>query len=262
MDVQAYIQSGILELYVSGTLSAQENLEVAQLAKEYPAIQEEIEAIEKAMVALSAAAAPSTSDKGFEQVIDQLERSESTNTRKTLPLWRNYIGWAAAVIFAVGMAWLYDQNNTLSSELENSGIEMEQLRQELLDAKSQITDTEAFLEKLRDQDVTVIAMGGQTVAPEAYSKVYWNAKSEKLLVDANGLPEPPSGYTYQVWSLTLNPLTPTSIGLLADFDSNGERLFELPNPNASEAFGITLEPEGGSAVPTLTQLYTLGQVQP
>ena len=34
----------------------------------------------------------------------------------------------------------------------------------------------------------------------------------------------------------------------------------LENANESEAFGITLEPEGGSETPTLEQLYTLGAV--
>ncbi len=34
----------------------------------------------------------------------------------------------------------------------------------------------------------------------------------------------------------------------------------MMNPNDSEAFGITLEPEGGSKMPSLDQLYTLGTV--
>ncbi len=47
---------------------------------------------------------------------------------------------------------------------------------------------------------------------------------------------------------------------LDDFASNDNRVFELPNANETEAFGITLEPEGGSESPTLEQLYTLGVV--
>jgi hypothetical protein len=47
--------------------------------------------------------------------------------------------------------------------------------------------------------------------------VYWN---KVVYVDAAGLPEPPKGMVYQVWALKLNPLTPTSIGLLDKFDNN------------------------------------------
>ncbi|HAI41988.1 MAG TPA: anti-sigma factor, partial [Maribacter sp.] len=39
MDVEKYIASGILELYVAGTLSEKENLEIANYAKVYPEIK-------------------------------------------------------------------------------------------------------------------------------------------------------------------------------------------------------------------------------
>jgi anti-sigma-K factor RskA len=63
---------------------------------------------------------------------------------------------------------------------------------------------------------------------------------------------------YQVWALKLNPLTPTSIGLLDKFDDNV--FFAVNNTGDAEAFAITLEPAGGSLNPTMEQLYTLGKV--
>jgi hypothetical protein len=86
--------------------------------------------------------------------------------------------------------------------------------------------------------------------------VYWN---KVVYVDAAGLPEPPKGMVYQVWALKLNPLTPTSIGLLDKFDDNNQRIFAVNNTGDAEAFAITLEPAGGSLNPTMEQLYTLGR---
>ena len=74
------------------------------------------------------------------------------------------------------------------------------------------------------------------------------------------MPEPPEGMVYQVWALKLDPLTPTSIGLLENFDKNDQKLFAVNNANEAQAFGITLEPKGGSLTPTMEQLYTLGKV--
>jgi anti-sigma-K factor RskA len=65
---------------------------------------------------------------------------------------------------------------------------------------------------------------------------------------------------YQVWSLKMQPLTPTNIGLLDSFEEDENKIFRLENTNASEGFGITLEPEGGSETPTLERLYALGVV--
>ena len=79
-------------------------------------------------------------------------------------------------------------------------------------------------------------------------------------MDAAGLPEPPEGMVYQVWALKLNPLTPTSIGLLDNFRVNDQKMFAVDNATDAEAFGITLEPKGGSLTPTMEQLYTLGKV--
>ena len=58
MDVEKYLASGILELYIAGILSEKENLEIANYAKEYPEIQKEIEAIEASILALSKKASP------------------------------------------------------------------------------------------------------------------------------------------------------------------------------------------------------------
>ncbi len=37
-------------------------------------------------------------------------------------------------------------------------------------------------------------------------------------------------------------------------------IFPVDNVIEAEAFGITLEPDGGSTTPTLENLYTLGKV--
>jgi anti-sigma-K factor RskA len=103
-------------------------------------------------------------------------------------------------------------------------------------------------------------LGGQDVSPTSYAKAYWNIEDQKVFIDAKGLPEPPDGFVYQVWSLKLSPLTPTSVGLLEDFATDENKIFALNNPNDSEAFGITLESAGGSESPNLEQLYTLGVV--
>ena len=113
----------------------------------------------------------------------------------------------------------------------------------------------------RDKDIITVPLDGQQVAPEAYAAIHWDAETNQVYVDAKELPTPPEGKEYQVWSLTLEPLTPTSIGLLSNFNEDDNKIFILENPNSSQAFGITLEPKGGSETPTMEQLYTLGVVK-
>ncbi|MBU2997359.1 anti-sigma factor [Cellulophaga baltica] len=262
MDIEKYITSGILELYVAGTLSEQENLEVVALAAEHPEIKKEIEEIEASILALSKVASPKRSSvKGFNDVLNRIQ-----DNTKVIPLnekksnWSSYLGWAAAIVLAVGFAWMYNQNTTLQSEINVASQNNELLEKQIEDAKTSLDKSQELLTTIRDKDIQVVALGGQAVSPTSYAKAYWNKREQKVFIDAQGLPEPPDGMVYQVWSLKLDPLTPTSMGLLEDFITDDNKVFALANPNASEAFGITLEPAGGSESPNLEQLYTLGAV--
>lgn len=261
MDVEKYIASGILELYVAGTLSEKENLEIANYAKEYPEIKKEIEEIEASILELSRKASPGYhySFKALMNRINGEVKVVDMNEKRSTPF-LSYMGWAASVLLAVGLFWMYQQNQDLKSNIEIVEKQNLDLEQQIADTDSSLEQTQELLNTLRDKNISVIPLGGQDVSPTSYAKAYWNKQEEKVFIDAKGLPEPPDGFVYQVWSLKLSPLTPTSMGLLEDFATDENKVFALNNPNESEAFGITLEPAGGSESPTLEQLYTLGVV--
>lgn len=265
MEVDEYIASGILELYVAGLLTEDENLEVQQQAAEHAKVNDEILAIEAAVLELTRIAAPEyTKRKGFDDLKSRIGEQDDVTVVK-LPTeeassWNRYIGWAAAILFGAGLAWFYVQNDKLKSEVRMVNDQNEVLEQQIFEARGSLENSQELLESLRDRNVTVVALGGQEVAPDSYAKAYWNKEENKVLIDAKGLPEPPEGMVYQVWSLKMDPLTPTSVGLLEDFADDENKVFTLNNPNESEAFGITLEPDGGSEGPTMEQLYTLGAV--
>ena len=264
MDTEKYIASGILELYVAGTLSEEENLDIAQYAQEYPEIKREIEAIEAAILALTKAAAPkNTSNKGYTDLKNRIAKESETKVialPKEKSNWATYTGWAASILLAAGLLWMYSENKNLKSEIHVASQTNTVLEQQIEDAKTSLEKSQELLTTIRDKDIQVVALGGQTVDPNSYAKAYWNKKEQKVFIDAQGLPEPPEGMVYQVWSLKLSPLTPTSMGLLEDFIADDNKVFALSNPNDSEAFGITLEPAGGSESPNLEQLYALGAV--
>ena len=263
MDEEKYIASGVLELYVAGVLSEEENLEVYNNAQKYPKIKQEIEEIEGSILAVTKTLSPGLVD-GFDGVKRKLAIGDTETKvvqmpkKEVNPIW--YVGWAASLLLIAGLVWMYTQNQDLKSQIKVVNQTNSQLEQQIADSDSSLEKSQELLETLRDQNVTVVALGGQEVAPESYAKAYWNKSEEKVYIDAKGLPEPPDGFVYQVWSLKLDPLIPTSMGLLEDFVSDENKVFALANPNDTEAFGITLEPAGGSESPTLEQLYTLGVV--
>lgn len=263
MDIKAYIESGILELYVAGALSEQENREVYVLMQQYPEILKEVLEIEAAIIKLTAATSQKNSKKTFDAIKQNLG-FKNNETVYTLPKpkynWITYTGWAASVILVVGFYWTTKQNNELEADLQTAKTQQSLLETQIANSKNSLEEANILITVLRDDNITKVPLAGQGDFVNTYAKVYWDKKAKRIFLDALGLPEPPRDKVYQVWSLKLNPLTPTSLGTIDSFTSDSNKIFEIENLNDSEAFGITLEPTGGSASPTMEQLYTLGVV--
>ncbi|MDX6182824.1 anti-sigma factor [Flavobacterium sp. Fl-77] len=262
MEAQEYIESGTLELYVYGLLTESENLEIAQLAKTNTEIEQEIIAIERAIVALSSSFSPFHSVANFEKIKAQLElKHAKVIDMKPASRLSEYAGWAAAVLMLLGVGYQTLQLSQTKEKISTLGNEKTKIEREYAFLGQKNAEVEKNLTIVRDIKNTGVTLGGQAVSPKSFAKVYWNKETKTTYIDAAGLPKPPKGMVYQVWALKLSPvLTPTSIGLLSDFDVNDQKIFAVKQTDAAEAFGITLEPAGGSLTPTMEQLYTLGKV--
>ena len=262
METKEYIESGILELYVYGLLNESENDEITAMAFKHSEVKEEIVSIEKAIINLSSSFSPFISNSQFEKIKSQLSlKYGKVIEMKPRSNWTNYIGWAASILLLVGIGYQYSKLRESNNQVVTVEKEKSKLQETVVGLETKNKETQTVLSVVRDENNTVIALGGQAAAPTAKAKIYWNKQTEVVYVDASGLPTPPEGKVYQIWSLKLLPqLTPTSIGLLSNFQANENKLFAVDKTNGAEAFGITLEPAGGSKSPTMEQLYTLGKV--
>ncbi|MGB5419195.1 anti-sigma factor [Algibacter sp.] len=264
MDIKAYIESGILELYVAGTLSEKENEEVYALMQKHPEVLQEVLEIEAAIVKLTA----STSQRDNNHILQRIKQSLGfdSDDSKVISIakpkynWITYAGWAASVVLAAGLLWTVNQNNQLQTDIQVAETQQDLLETQIENSKNSLEHANVLISVLRDDNITKVPLAGQGNFASTYAKVYWDKNSDRIFLDAQGLPDPPEGKVYQVWSLTLTPLTPTSLGTIDRFTADANKIFEIENANESEAFGITLEPAGGSATPTMDQLYTLGVV--
>ncbi|WP_424492964.1 anti-sigma factor [Salinimicrobium sp. GXAS 041] len=250
-----------MELYVYGALSESESAEVTRMLKEYPEVRAEVEEIEEALITLSSATAPSNPAFLLESIKEKLsKRIKTVPVERRRNNWSAYLGWAASIVFLVGLFLMFDKNRELQESLQALQLENSQLETEIAEARNDTEKTRELLSALRDRNIIKVPLHGQEFAPQAYATAYWDNDENITYIDGKDLPEPPKGMVYQVWSLKMNPLIPSSIGLLDEFERDENKIFKLENPNLSEGFAITLETAGGSEKPTLERLYTLGPV--
>src|SRR5690606_1916175 len=114
MDINTYIESGILELYVAGALSDEENKEVYDMIIKHPEILKEVLDIENAVVKLTESTSTKISTYKFEAIKQKLGLTGDTTKVVTMTPkynWITYSGWAATIVLGAALLWTLNQNN-------------------------------------------------------------------------------------------------------------------------------------------------------
>lgn len=268
MDIKAYIDSGILEDYVLGHTSSQEQREVRCLSAIYPEIEAEIVAIEHRLMQVSTNTEmprPSIDMAQFMKTIKETPQlpaeeapvgNNSKNMREVSlserlqPVWR----YAAMLALVTGLALLFfalnqNKNNVrLAQKSELLEAEVDRMNLEL-------NQMQLMAEVVGGKDVKKITLTSPDTTSAQFASVYWDQNRQSVYLDAQYLPKPPEGKQYQLWVLKDgNPIDQGVIPL----DANGIHL--MKPAQQADAFAITLEDKGGKPSPTLEQLKVLGKV--
>ncbi|HVF89125.1 MAG TPA: anti-sigma factor [Blastocatellia bacterium] len=157
--------------------------------------------------------------------------------------------WAIAAAFALAALALFASWRQTRQEVDSA-------RQQLASARGEAEELHAQVSQPRS-DPRVIQLVGQSPAPGSTGQIYWDVPNNNWVVAVN-LPPPPRGKVYQLWFV--KPGARISAGLIRPNEKGyGFSVINVPHDLGSlDAAAITLEPEGGSALPTLP-IYALGE---
>lgn len=273
MNWQEYIESGLLELYVMGSLSDKEMEEIRALELAHPELAEEIDKIQTALLSFS-----EESSDGYSTDLIQKVKSEIADEAKTVDQETSSGGAsiislqsrlrtirsvaaaiAALLIISIGVNFLQYKKGEKQSE-QLARLEDELVSQKLFEAQLQRTNNEQKLEfnqlltHINDTGTVVVRMAGQAIDPSAFASVYWNPQTQITYVNPTFLPKTDDEHQYQLWALVDGK--PIDAGVF----ERGSDLEQVKLIKEAQAFAVTLEPKGGSVNPTLEQLFVLGTV--
>lgn len=256
MEIQDIKNSGDLEAYVCGALSRQESIAIAKLIKQHPELEQEVELIENAYFTIAAGLAPAIDGIILhDRIKEYIKESKADGERNH---WSQYLGWAAALLLFLGGAYLFNENTSLNETIVSVEQKNQILDSEVENLDSLNSDYQEALAFIKEPNTIKVNLPGQGDYSSSRAVAFYNPESDVTYLDTSGLPEAPENMTYQLWSLTLNPLAPTSLGVVSVTDKT---LIKFQNTYETQAFGITLEDAGGSLTPTLERLYTLGVIE-
>lgn len=286
-EVRAYIESGILELYVLGQLSAEEQREVEGMAAKYAEIREEIEAIEIAMetYAMSNAVLPSEGlDLKVLSAIESLKAPEEVPS-PVMPAPETVVApiqaplvtvakdsrirslrialAACAALLLVSLVALYSAHHELS-EVQNQILALNRQNQSFAATVGYMKQNTADLQKLADMPADpnwkTVKLAGTKMDPAAKMVVYWHTTGKHVMVDNSkmALPANDQSHQYQLWALVNGK--PVDLGVFDVKPDTAHILINMKEISGAQAFAVTLEKRGGSVSPTMNQMIVMGGV--
>lgn len=277
MNIQAYIESGVIESYVLGMTDSQQAAELEQLSRQYPEIKQAIDDFEASLEKLAFTNAPMPPATLKERLLFTLkdEFAKEEQERKIVPLvsfqeketvyqtpvrsisnWAKYMA-AASVLLLVASAglniYLYKEASTAKGNYLALLKENTTITADNKVYQTKMLDIYNSMEIMSSPDMVKVAMPGVKDKSEL-ATVFWDNKTKDVYLLVNKLPQTPEDKQYQLWALVDGK--PVDAGVLGD--CNG--LCKLKNIPNAQAFAITLENKGGSPAPHLDQLHVLGKV--
>lgn len=283
MELEKYISSGILERYVLGDTTPEENQELEGYVKLYPELKTELETLQDAIEAYAQAhaitppaelkdkvmAAIDAIEAGTyvepkREIVEEVEEKETKVIPMRKPDTFKWVAAASIALLVASAAYNFKQYSDLKeTETQLAALKAtnDVMANETDMFKARLQETDDLLAAISSPDNKIVTMAGlPEKAPTAQANIYYNSKTKAAYMTIGSLPEPPADKQYQLWGVEIGPdggLLPTSMGVF-DVETGILKMENMPDNPA--LFAVTLEPKGGSEGPTLEEMYVMGKI--
>lgn len=238
MNIQEYIQGGAIESYVLGLADEEDVAELQRLKDLHPEVAAAIDAAENWLQDQADAHAVPAPEEIRVNLLHMLKTEAVTPASPTaIPVHRlrsrntyKVLAAASVMLLLMGAAYTYYLHRNYERAVADYAL-------------------------LSNPSIIKVSLPGVAGKENASATLYWDSHNKNVYLDAARLPKAPAGSQYQLWALVDGK--PVDAGVL----ENCPGVCQLKSIQKAQAFAITLEKTGGSATPTLSQMYVLGNVK-
>ncbi|MCC7233294.1 MAG: anti-sigma factor [Bacteroidia bacterium] len=261
MDLKEYISSGVVELYAMGGLQPSEKREFEQRLLLYPELAEELEKVREGLEVFTGAYSKNPRPALREMILGKSNTAggKGDDPGKLLQVERSHTltykyliaaSLAALVISTFASWFFYSRWDEAEDRYVTLFNEKNQLAQNYNLVKNSFDKTYADMMLMRDENVIITQLNSTDTTHHYQARVYWNRNTGETYIDILDLPEPDQGLQYQLWAVTDG--TMTDAGVFTPVPEMGMQ--RVKNVQQPSAWAVTLEPTGGSQVPTMEHL--------
>lgn len=257
MDRKQIIDEGLLELYLLGELSLEEEQKVVALIAKDKDLRTIFNDLELAFEKLGMENAITPPEKVREQLKTKLGKPyiASRSEQKNSPALEGkkystkfLVAASIAIVFALSSIWLYSkwrQSLETLNFLQSQTVILEE-RLSQLENNYQLTSTK--YNAINNPQIIPLVLNGNDRSPGSKVVFFVNHQNKTVLVNAQGLSPLDAENSYQLWADVEGEMI--NMGLL----STEEDLIPAIYISKAESFNITIEPAGGNNHPTVKNL--------
>jgi anti-sigma-K factor RskA len=261
------IESGILERYVLGATSAEENSFVQQKCKEFPELNRELDSIEAALINYAELSSPLktvSKDKIKEKVFAEIttNKKDTAPQAKVIPMNTFYyrMGIAASVLLLVtSMVYNVFTRNELKSAQNEIAMMKENenaMNESMQKQKENMLAMDQKMSMLTDPSTKNVKLDGMNSLADKKAMVHFNPTTREVYFDARNLQLADATKQYQLWAIVDGK--PVDMGMI---DLNGDVVFQkMKDIQNAQAFAVTIEKKGGNPSPTMETMCLIGNV--
>lgn len=273
MNTKEYISSGIIESYILGNASPEEAGILECVMKNNAEVKAAFEEAQKTLEDLATAQAVAPPDDLKSKIWNKIQQEqtveeatpalsadipEAKDHNEDIPEYKAHVNtpWktyavAASVLFLVSIAGnLYWMNTQSKNQKEMALLAADKKHQ--YEAMQKMNRK---LEMFSNPDMKMVMLKGVEKHADAKAMVFWDKKTKEVYLNAEKLPKAPEGMQYQLWAIEDGK--PVSAGMYTEDKDSRIALSNIPD---AQAFAITLEKEGGSKVPTMENMFVMGEI--
>ncbi len=252
MDRNSIKDTGILEQYLLGELSEDQQIEVENILREDAELRAYFNKIEndfESMAFENAITPPSHIKNNIfdtiqNQSVTQPDSIQVKNQRST------YLAIAAslAVLFMIGSGWLYTQWQQSKNDMQLVQNETNDLKERIIVLEQNLNKTNGWYQAINNPNTLKLVLNGNQVSPASSAITYVNHKEKTILLNPQGLATLDSEHTYQMWADVEGEMI--DMGVI----SAGQEMIAMKYIDHAESINITIEPAGGNDHPTVERL--------
>ena len=245
--LQIFLESGLLDSYIIGTTTRNENLEVESYIAKFPEVEAEYEKLQDNLEILAKAHSVEAPKCILNAILEEISEETpviqmfSSPTHKRAP-WFSIAASIAALIFAGTAFSLYEQNMSLTHENQVVVDQIFDLRNDIEDNNNKLENVMLEFMKLNNPETEKYVLRGNSRAKNLKTVAYINAVDKTSMIDIVSLPKLPENQTYQIWAELQDRMV--NLGILDESERN--KLKTIPYMENALGLSITIEAKAGS----------------